>query len=387
MRYLIAPKIFDGYKTWEGHALLVSSELVLDMVPIDCLEPSIEKTVFQSETIAPGLIDWQVNGGGGVLFNNDRSANALQKIASGHYLGGTTAFYPTIVTDEFHVREEALAAVKFATNQSSLGVLGIHFEGPFFCSKRRGVHIESQLKRMHADDLRWHLENSDTKQIVTIAPERVTSEQITKLVEAGIFVSLGHTDCGFDLAEEAFDSGAHGVTHLFNAMSQASGREPGVVGAALLNDQTWCGIIADGIHVSPVMIELALRAKPKGKLTLVTDAMATVGSANKSFKLYGESIKEEDGQLVNSEGRLAGAAISMIDCVRFMHEKVGVSLEEALRMASLYPAQMLQIDHERGSLLPGSRADIVCFDSQFKVKQTWVGGHAKLTQEASRAEL
>ena len=377
--YILPAQVFDGDQLHQNLAVEIDSGRISRLRVADNLDPTLPFLELPNCTLAPGFIDWQANGGGGVLFNNEPTFDGLTKIAKAHCSGGTTSFFPTIVTDTFSVRRSALSAVREAKQRNLSAVLGIHFEGPYFANARRGVHNEGLIASPEEEELDFLTDNADVGILLTFAPEKLTSPQVSRLAKAGVLLSLGHSDANFDQAQLAIDLGARAFTHLFNAMSQANSREPGMVGAALLNDQAWCGLIADGVHVSKQMIDLTLRSKPNNKICLVTDAMATVGSEVKSFRLYGETILEKNGVLHNSEGRLAGAAISMIDAVKFMHEEVKVELTQVLRMASLYPAQMVGCDASRGRIAPDYLADLVAFDKNFEVKQTWVGGIPQLT--------
>jgi N-acetylglucosamine-6-phosphate deacetylase len=210
--------------------------------------------------------------------------------------------------------------------------------------------------------------------MLTLAPEQVRPGQIKTLVDAGLVVCAGHTDAHFEQVQRALAEGLSGFTHLYNAMRPSTGREPGVVGAALADSNSWCGIIIDQHHVHAACARIAYAAKPRGKMYLVSDAMSTVGAAQKSFEIYGETIAEQNGCLVNSEGRLAGSAIGMIDAVRLNTEWVGVPLAESLRMAALYPAQFMQLDQHLGRIAPGYRADLVHFSAAYKVAHSWVAG-------------
>ena len=265
-------------------------------------------------------------------------------------------------------------ANRVARASGNAGVLGIHIEGPFFDLGKRGAHKASMIRPPLAEDIDWLSSLSDLNVIVTLAPEHAQPGQIRQLAEAGVHVCAGHTNASYEQIKNAVAEGLRGFTHVFNAMSPLAGREPGAVGAALDSDNTWAGIIADGHHVHPASIRIAQRMKPAGKLLLVTDAMSSVGSEVSSFEIYGERIQERGGRLVNSDGVLAGSAIGMIDAVRIATSIVGLPLEESLRMASLYPATFLTLEHELGRIAKGFRADLVHFDKDFQVHSTWLAG-------------
>lgn len=375
---LQADQVFDGDQFLHNHVVLVEEGDVSAVVARREL-PADSKIVHLGPGIlAPGFIDWQVNGGGGVLFNNAPTVDGIQAILRGHYQGGTTALLPTLISDTLVARERAVEAIRLAVRAGELSVLGLHLEGPYFAPVKRGTHHEDYIACPSEAEIDWLVSNADVPLLVTLAPEVVRCEQIQRLADAGITVCAGHTNADAETVNRALAAGLRGFTHLYNAMRPATGREPGVVGAALVDREAWCGIIADGHHVHPDMVRLAWHAKPTGKLCLVTDAMATVGSEHTSFELYGQTITECEGSLINNEGNLAGSAIAMIDAVRIAHQHAGIELGEVLRMASLYPAEFLR-QPRLGLIKSGYRADMVHFDPEFKVQQTWVAGQPKLS--------
>ena len=373
-----APRIFEGDQFLTDHAVIFDDALITAVVPLEKLPADCRIERLAEGTLAPGFIDWQVNGGGGVLFNNDISAAGIASILQGHYQGGTTALMPTLISDTGAARDQAVELIKSIVESDESSVLGLHLEGPYFADEKRGAHDAQFIRAALDSDIERLTAIDSLRVIMTLAPECLEPGQIRRLVDSGILVSAGHTNADAALIHQAIDEGLRGFTHLYNAMRPATSREPGTVGAALASDETWCGIIVDGYHVHPDMVRLAHKAKPAGKLCLVTDAMATVGSAEKSFDLYGQTISEQDGRLVNHEGRLAGSAISMIDAVRHTHQQVGIELAECLRMASRNPAHFLGVEQSLGSLAQGYRADMVWFDDQFQVVQCWVAGQPKL---------
>ena len=367
-------RIFSGSEFLDQHAIVVTEGRIERICPDDRVESGTPCLDLPGGTVAPGFIDLQVNGGGGVLFNNAPTFTSLGTMLKAHRHGGTTALLPTIITDAQTVREQALESIQEAMDRGLDGVLGLHFEGPFLDTGRRGVHSETHVRPIDDDDVTWLESISLCRVMLTLAPEHVSPERIEKLSHAGVIVCAGHSAATLEQTNAAIAAGLRGFTHLFNAMSPLGSREPGMVGAALASADCWCGIIVDGHHVHPTNVLLALRALPQGKLYLVSDSMATVGAEEKSFELYGETIAEKDGHLVNQEGRLAGSAISMIDAVRNTHKDVGVPLDECLRMASLYPAELIGDASQRGRIDAGYRADLVHFDEDFEVLNTWVVG-------------
>jgi len=372
---LTGTRVFTGAEFLDHHAVVLENGRIDCVCTADEIDPDIPLLPLDGGVLAPGFIDLQVNGGGGVLFNNSPTVRSLQTILAGHRQGGTTALLPTLITDTPDVQRQGLEAVQHAIQQGLDSVLGVHLEGPFLDKERRGVHRENYVRALNEEDIGWLKSAATTCRIMlTLAPEHAAPGQIRSLSDAGIVVCGGHSAAGYQETKDAIAEGLRGFTHLFNAMSPLGSREPGVVGAALSDPGSWCGIIVDGHHVHPATVSVALRAKPKGKLYLVTDAMATVGSNTKSFELYGQTIQETGGRLVNHEGRLAGSAISMIDAVRTTHQAVGVALDECLRMASLYPAQFIGESERRGRIAAGFRADLVHFGESFDVQDTWVAG-------------
>ncbi len=364
-----------------GAALLVDGEQISSVVAASDIPTGYQTIDLGKGVLAPGFIDWQVNGGGGVLFNNDISADAIMTIAKGHHQGGTTSLMPTLISDHPDTLPAAVSAIKTARSKScvaSNSILGLHIEGPFFCHERRGTHDAQSLRRLSDSDVDWFCSIEALNVVLTLAPEATEAGQIKRLSESGIIVSAGHTNATSAEIQAALEQGLRGFTHLYNAMSQLTSRAPGVVGAALADQNSWCGMIVDGHHVDPISARVAIEAKPQGKMCLVTDAMATVGSEMTSFELYGMRIAEQDGRLINSEGNLAGSAISMIEAVKICHQQVGVSLEECLRMASLYPAHFLGVESTLGKLQAAYRADMVHFDEDLRITQTWVAGEAML---------
>lgn len=377
MKQVIAgATIFTGDNFVERHAVVIEGEAIIDLLPESAVEPHMDIVQLDGGILAPGFIDLQVNGGGGVFFTRDTTVPALKTMLEAHRKTGTTSMLPTLISDTSAVHQSGVKAVADAIAAGLKGVLGIHLEGPFFNPTRRGAHHEEYIRQIETADLQWLTQAHPFKVILTLAPEAVAAGQIKTLVDAGVVVCAGHTDAHYEEVVRAVAEGLSGFTHLYNAMRPATGREPGVVGAALESADAWCGIIIDQHHVHAAMARIAYAAKPRGKMYLVTDAMSTLGATEKSFQLYDEIITEKNGRLVNAEGRLAGSAIGMMDAVRLNTQWVGVELAESLRMAALYPAQFMQCDHYLGRIQNGYRADLVHFTDEFCVTRTWVAGAA-----------
>lgn len=323
--------------------------------------------------LLPGFIDVQVNGGGGVLFNDDPSAAAIEAIGAAHRRFGTTAFLPTLISDNLDIMARAIAAVREAIERRVPGVIGIHLEGPFLNADRKGVHDAAKFRALDeaAFDLLTSLAVGRT--LVTLAPEKTTPSMIRRLADAGVVVSAGHTNATYAETRAALDAGLSGFTHLFNAMSPLTSRAPGVVGAALEDQSSWCGLIVDGRHVDPAVLRIALRCKPVEKFMLVTDAMPSVGAAEKSFQLQGRTITVQDGVCVAPDGTLAGSDLDMGRAIRNARSLLGLKLEQAAAMASYNPACFLGHD-TLGAIRAGARANMVLMNEDEHVLHTWIDG-------------
>ncbi len=324
--------------------------------------------------LLPGFIDAQVNGGGGVLFNNTPDVDSLRTLAAAHRRFGTTGLLPTLISDDVQVMRRAIDATRAAIAQGVPGVLGIHLEGPYIAPARKGTHDANKFRVPDADEIAMAASLDNGVTLLTLAPERVPLDSIRALVERGVIVAAGHTAASYEEARAGLDAGIRGFTHLYNAMSPLTGREPGAVGAALEDRDSWIGIIADGVHVHPASLRVALAAKPRGKVMLVTDAMPPVGADSPSYELYGEVITAVDGVVRNAAGSLAGSALDMATAVRNAVHLLGLPLDEAARMASRYPAQFLNLEDRLGEIAEGYQADLVLLDDALQVRATWIAG-------------
>lgn len=369
-----APSIFDGAHFLQDHCVIVRDQVVERLAPLAQCPPALDVVELADGTLAPGLIDLQVNGGGDLMFNNDPSETTLATMLNAHRASGTTTMMPTLISDTRDIQERAVAAVRAARAAANPGILGIHLEGPYFNVARRGAHRADMIRQVGDRDIDWLCTLTDMPVIVTLAPEHAAPGQVRQLSSAGVHVCAGHSNATYEQLLAAIDEGLEGITHLFNAMSAPTPREPGLAGTALAEGSLWAGIIADGHHVHPANIRLAQRCKPPGRLVLVSDAMATVGGSRNSFSLYDEQISISDGKLVNADGALAGSAIGLIDAVAYAAGTVGIGLQECLRMASLYPAAILGLDSKLGRIAAGYRADLVHFDASYTVHNTWLAG-------------
>lgn len=324
--------------------------------------------------LAPGLVDVQVNGGGGVLFNDTPNVDALQVITEAHARFGVTAIMATLISDARDKIAAAFDAVERAVHQGMPGLLGLHVEGPWLSSPRRGVHPEKFLRALDGEDMRQLTRQRLFPVMVTLAPEQASPEQVKALADAGVVMSIGHTAASHEAVEALLSAGVRGFTHLFNAMPPLEGRNPGPVGAALANRDAWAGLILDGIHVHPLSARAAFAAKSAHRMILVSDAMATVGSAEPDMTLFGERIAVSDGALRTASGTLAGAHLDLSLAVRNATTLLGATPEQALRMASTTPAEFLQCEQHVGRIAVGNRADLVLLDDRLNPLRVWISG-------------
>ncbi|PTD26271.1 N-acetylglucosamine-6-phosphate deacetylase [Sphingomonas fennica] len=357
-----------------GQAVLVEAGRIAAIVAEGDVPDDVERHDLAGQRLAPGYIDLQVNGGGGVLFNDMPTVEGIAAIGAAHRRYGTTGFLPTLISDDLSVVRAGVAAVDAAIAAGVPGVLGIHIEGPFLNVARKGIHNPAKIRALDEDGIAAVTGLRHGRTLVTLAPEKTTPAIVRRLVEAGVVVAAGHTAGTYRQIRDALDQGMSGFTHLFNAMSPLTSREPGAVGAALEDEAAWCGLIVDGRHVDPVTMRLALRCKPADRFALVTDAMPTVGMAEKSFVLQGHRITVVDGVCVNEDGTLAGSDLDMARAVRNAVAMLDVSAETAIGMASDTPARFLGVAADRGRIAPGLAADFVLLDDALNVAGTWIAG-------------
>lgn len=372
---IINAKLFDGDRFHDDKAVVIENGKISAVSNAGDISDTTNTYDAQGYILAPGFIDVQVNGGGGALLNHTPTVEGIRAIMAGHRQFGTTAMLPTLITDTRAKMLAAIAAVKDAIAQNVPGIVGIHLEGPYLNTERKGVHDASIIRPMEDDAIDVLSSLPNGRIVVTMAPEKAKAGTIAKLTENNVLVCAGHTAGTYSDMQAAIGEGLRGFTHLFNAMSPLNHREPGVAGAAIADDNTWCGLIADGFHVHPAAMQVAVRAKKTGKIMLVTDAMPTVGAKNKSFVLGGEEIIATNGRCALADGTLAGSDLDMMSAVKNTVEMIGTDLAEALRMASLYPAEFLKMGDHKGRIKPGFDADFVLFDSaSYTVKNTWISG-------------
>lgn len=367
--------IFDGESVREHKAVLIEGEHIVAVVDPEQVPADIGASYdLEGGTLIPGFIDLQVNGGGGVLFTAAPTVDSLRTIGAAHRQYGTTGFLPTLISTRFDVMREAVSAVAEAIAIGTPGVLGLHLEGPFLSPERKGVHDAGKFCQLDQTgfDILTSLQVGST--VVTLAPELTSPQMISRLVEEGVIVCGGHSGATYAQTRDALAQGLSGFTHLYNAMTPLQSREPGMVGAALEDDDSWFGIIADGHHIHPAAFSVAVAAKKRGGALLVTDAMPTVGSPDTSFILDGKTIVASEGRVTNAEGTLAGSDLTMLSAVNNAAEFARLDWFEAVRMASLYPARALGLERELGAIRPGFRASLLALDSAHRIRASWING-------------
>ena len=353
-------------------ALVVEDGAVAAVAPTAERPRGGEQIDLSGGVLSPGLIDWQVNGGGGVLFNATPTPEALAAIAAAFRRRGVTAILPTVITDLPAVLVAALAAAGEAT-RATAGVLGIHVEGPFIDPRRKGVHLVEFIRPMRARPrpARRRQGWRNGRHPGAVGRE---SALIASLAAAGIVVSLGHAEATAEEARAAFAAGARAATHLFNAMSQLGSRAPGLVGAALADPAIVCGLIADGHHVHPAALRAAINAKGAGGIALTSDAMPPAAGGPSVFTLQGRRMRREGSRLIDDFDTLAGGVVTLLDAVRYVVNTLGLPIADALRMATSTPARLLGLEGRIGAVTPGARADLIHLDGDLTLRGVWVAG-------------
>jgi N-acetylglucosamine-6-phosphate deacetylase len=360
----------------EDRAVLLSGGRILDVVA--AIDSRVRKAERQRDLggalLLPGFIDTQVNGGGGVLFNDTPDVATIEAIGRAHRRFGTTSFLPTLISDDLQAVASAIAAVDAAIAAGVPGVEGIHIEGPFINDARKGTHDSAHIRPLEPEHVTLLSSLRHGRTLLTLAPEQAALETIARLRDAGLVLSAGHTNATHAQIAAALAYGLRGFTHLFNAMSPLQNREPGVVGAALADADSWCALIVDGWHVHPVTLRIALAAKRHERFMLVTDAMPSVGTELDSFQLQGKRIDVVDGRCLDENGTLSGSALDMASAVRNAVRMLGLPLATAVRMASTYPAEFLGLGDRLGRIAPGYRANLVLADPGLHILDTWIDG-------------
>jgi N-acetylglucosamine-6-phosphate deacetylase len=367
-------RIFDGTNVHMDMAVAIEGERIAGLIARADLPQGIPRYELpEGAWLAPGFIDIQVNGGGDVLFNDQPTPEGVRAIAAAHRKLGTTALLPTLISDTAEKMAAALAAID-AVAATEPSVLGVHLEGPYLSPQKAGIHDRRFFRAPTSDDVAKITARKDVT-LVTLAPEHVPGEFIENLAAAGVRIALGHSMATYAQTRAAMERGLKGFTHLFNAMRPLDAREPGPIAAALESPQAWYGLIVDGVHVAPAMLRLAVRGA--GKPILVSDAMSPVGGTRAAFTINGDAIFVRNGRCTRSDGTLAGAYLDMATAVRNCVRLLDVSLADALRFASVHPAEFLGLGNSVGKIAPGFRADMVALDGEtLAVIETWVAGTA-----------
>lgn len=376
---MAATSFFNATVMAEGH-LIEHAELVIDADRIVFVGQAQTKAASQridleGRYILPGLIDVQVNGGGGVLFNMDPTPEGIATIAEAHARHGTTALLPTFVTDHLEKLDVAIAAVEKAIAAGAPGIIGIHIEGPFLAAEKKGAHDASKFLPLSAEHLDRITALKGGTTLITIAPEAASNALVTELCKRGARIAIGHSNATMAQAQAALDAGVTGFTHLYNSMSPLLEGEPGCVGAALSDARAFCGIIADGRHVEPELLRIAYSCKGPARLMLVTDAMPCVGmrGEHRAFEWEGKTYTARDGACFNDSGILSGSDLNMMQAVRNAVRFLDTPLTTAVSMASRTPADFLGLAGF-GALAPGARADFIIVDANLNVVETWIAG-------------
>ncbi len=383
-RILTGASVFTGETVVYDHAVVIEGDVIADIRPVTSpLPPGTVECLPDGTLLAPGFIDAQINGAGGILFNDAPTVASMLAMAKALCSFGVTGFLPTLITSPYDTMAEACSAAIEAVTVPGSGVLGLHLEGPFLGPERPGIHDPRLIRPPEEADFQL-LENTARRLagrplLVTLAPETVPVEGIERLARMGVIVSLGHTAASYEQTMCAVAAGARGFTHLFNAMPPLASREPGSVGAALASPNSFCGLIADGIHVHPAVLAASIRAKAPGEMFFVSDAMSPLGTDLSEFTLAERTIYRRDGRLTSTDGVLAGADIDLLASVRNGVVLLGLPLEESLRMVSLYPARFLRLDRQFGRIASGYQANLALLENwrepeELVVSKTWIEG-------------
>ncbi|EFM21337.1 MULTISPECIES: N-acetylglucosamine-6-phosphate deacetylase [unclassified Pantoea] len=382
MYALVNGRIYSGHEVLDNHAVVVADGLIARVCPRESLPANIEQRDMAGAMIAPGFIDLQLNGCGGVQFNDSLDAlsiETLETMQRANEKSGCTSFLPTLITSSDALMKRAIETMRAYLQKHQHQALGLHLEGPWLSKAKKGTHDPALIRLPDAAMVQYLCDNADVITKVTLAPENAGSEVIRQLTDAGIIVSAGHSNATYEEAKAGFSAGVRFATHLYNAMPAFAGREPGLIGALFDSPDVYCGIIADGLHVHYANVRNAKRIKGD-KLVLVTDATAPAGADISEFIFAGKTIYYRDGLCVDENGTLSGSALTMIEAVQNSVEHVGIALDEALRMASLYPARAMGVERQLGSIEAGKIANLTVFTRDFKIIKTFVNGDDVLSE-------
>ncbi|PKG40628.1 N-acetylglucosamine-6-phosphate deacetylase [Psychromonas sp. Urea-02u-13] len=364
--------IYTTQSVLTDHAVIIENDLIKNIVSNTELDSSIEKIDLNGANLSPGFIDLQLNGCGGVMLNGAETQETLEIMQAANLKSGTTSYLPTFITDADEGIKRVLKVARSYIDKTPNEVLGLHLEGPYLCIEKKGIHRPEFIRKPDADMIDLICKNSDIVSMLTLAPENSPAEVVRQLSESNIVVSLGHTNATYAQAKVAIDNGASCATHLFNAMSAITGREPGVVGA-IYDTNIYAGVIVDGFHVAYENVRISKKIMGE-KLFLVTDATAPAGANIESFDFVGTTVYYKDGKCFGADGTLGGSAVTMIESVEQTVKFVGIELEEAIRMATLYPAKAISVEDKLGSIEAGKIANLAIFNNDYKVNATVVNG-------------
>jgi N-acetylglucosamine-6-phosphate deacetylase len=382
MYALVNGRIFTGHEILDNHAVVIADGLIERVCPRDALDAAIAQQDVAGAFIAPGFIDLQLNGCGGVQFNDDINAlsiETLEIMQRANEKSGCTSYLPTLITSTDALMKRAVETMRAYLAKHQHQALGLHLEGPWLNKAKKGTHNPELIRLPDTDLVDFLCANADVITKVTLAPENAGSEVIRQLRDAGIIVSAGHSNATYEEAKIGFSAGVSFATHLYNAMPTFAGREPGLIGALFDSPDVYCGIIADGLHVHYANVRNAKRIKGD-KLVLVTDATAPAGASIDQFIFAGKTIYYRDGLCVDENGTLSGSALTMIEAVQNSVEHCGIALDEALRMATLYPAQAMGVEKQLGTVEAGKVANLTVFTRDYQITKTLVNGDSVLSE-------
>lgn len=375
-------RIYTGHEILDDHAIIVANGLIERICPLADVPANVEQRSVNGAILAPGFIDVQLNGCGGVQFNDTAEAvtvETLEIMQKANEKSGCTSFLPTLITTSDDLMKQGVRVMREYLAKYPHQALGLHLEGPWLNIVKKGTHNPGFVRKPDAELVQFLCDNADVITKVTLAPEMVDPAVITQLANAGIVVSAGHSNATAKEARIGFRAGISFATHLFNAMPYMSGREPGLTGAILDANEIYCGIIADGLHVDYINIRNAKRLKGD-KLCLVTDATAPAGANIEQFIFAGKTIYYRNGLCVDENGTLSGSSLTMIEGVRNLVNHANIALDEVLRMATLYPARAIGVDKQLGCIAPGKVANLTAFTHDFKIIKTIVNGNEVVTE-------
>lgn len=362
--------IYTAHDILTEHAIVIQGTQIKEILRQSELDPTLPTKDLQGATVSAGFIDLQLNGCGGVMFNDDISESALEIMHQANLKSGCTSFLPTFITASDADMRQAIEVARAYQTKYPNHSLGLHLEGPYLNLAKKGIHNPEFVRTPNQEMIDLLCANADVIAKVTLAPEKNDPQTIQALTQAGILVSAGHTNATYQEARQGFAAGIGFATHLFNAMSQITGRDPGMVGAIYDTPEVYTGVIADGFHVDYANIRIAHRVKAD-KLVLVTDATAPAGADIESFNFVGQTVYYKDGKCIDENGTLGGSALTMLEAVANTVHHVGLPLPEAIRMASLYPARAIKQDHKLGQIKAGYIANLAIFTPSSNVKEAF----------------